>query len=199
MDQATSRQLDALAHWEGRVPWPYLDSADEPNVTIGIGCLVDSADELRALPMRRWADGELATQGEISEAFTRLRFMSGGLRPAAYRGRYYLAESDVDALALEHLRVLRAGLTGVFLRFEWLPDPAQACLVDLGWNVGAAGMRSWRCLRVALASSPPDWLRAAENCTTANPHGLVMRAARNAWRVSCMEAARVGGATPVPL
>lgn len=200
--QDLSKDLAAITRWEGRVSWPYLDNAEFPNVTIGIGCLVASVDEMRALPLRRVADGQLATAAEVGAEFVRLRLMVGGQRAAAYRGRYYLAEADIDEIAIERLRRLVAGMPAVFPAWDDLPAPAQACLLDLGWNCGLGqrpGLLGWTHLREALASSPPDWSLAAENCTTANPKKLAKRAARNAWRVDCLRAAAEGRSTPVPL
>jgi hypothetical protein len=193
--------LPLLAHWEGRIGWPYLDNAEEPNVTIGIGCLIATVDDLRALPMRRYADDEMATPAELGAEFCRVRLMPGGQRAAAYRGRYYLPATDIDALALERLHSLVSGLPAVFPAFERLPGPAQSCLIDLGWNAGLGklpGLRGWIHLRGALAEAPPNWELAAENCTMANPKNLSKRAARNGWRVSCMVAAGEGRAVPVP-
>lgn len=197
MTDADLRKILALiAHWEGRVPWPYLDNAESPNVTIGVGCLVATVDDLRALPLRRYADDQVATPSEIGAEFCRLRSILGGQRAAAYRGGYYLAEPDIDELAREFLRGIVAALPAVFPAFERLPNPAQACVCDLAWNVGVPGLRSWHRLREALAASPPDWIAAADNCSTANPQHLAGRASRNAWRVSCMNAAAEGRPTP---
>lgn len=193
------KQLEAIAHWEGRVPWPYLDSADEPNVTIGIGCLIASVDDLRALPIRRYRDDELATPAELGSEFCRLRSMRGGQRAAAYRDGLYLPESEIDALAIKRLRCMVAALPAVFPAFDSLPKAARTCLADLAWNVGVPGLRAWRRLREALGATPPDWIAAADNCTTANPGHVAGRAARNAWRVDCMNAAAEGRPTPAPL
>lgn len=196
------KQLEEIAHWEGRVPWPYLDSADEPNVTIGIGCLIATVDDLRALPLRRYRDSQLAAPEEVGAEFYRLRAMRGGMRASVYRGALYLAEPDIDALALNRLRALIAGLPAVFPAYERLPEPAQACVLDLGWNNGLGkrkGLLGWIHLRGALAADPPNWQLAAQNCTVANPDSLAKRAARNAWRVACMQAAAEGQPTPMSL
>lgn len=198
-DADLHRELAALTHWEGRVPWPYLDSAAEPNVTIGIGCLVATVDDLRALPLRRYRDDELAGPDQVGAEFCRLRSMRGGMRAAAYRDGLYLPEPDIDALALVRLAALVTGLPAVFPAYDGLPAPAQTCLLDLGWNCGIGrrpGLLGWTNLRKALGTIPTDWELAAENCTTANPNGLAKRAARNAWRVSCMQAAAEGRPTP---
>jgi len=198
-DAALAKKLTSIAVWEGRVPWPYLDNADPPNVTIGIGCLVATVDEMRALPLRRYADSRLAAPEESGAEFCRLRSTRGGQRAAAYRGTLYLPEPDIDALALGRLRRIDAELPRVFPAYAELPEAAQTCLLDLAWNVGAHALELWRHLRMALLSCPVAWGDAMENCTTANPLHLASRSARNAWRVACMQAAADGRPAPVAL
>lgn len=196
------QQVRALEHWEGRVPWPYLDSADEPNVTVGVGCLVGTVSDMAVLGLRRYSDDKPATAEDASREFCRLRAMPGGQRASAYRGGLYLPESDIDALALGRLSLMMSQMPAVFPAWSVLPSPAQACLIDLGWNLGlglAPGLRGWRNLRRALESDPPDWSTATSECTVANPQNLAKRASRNAWRVSCMQAAAEGRLTPAPL
>ena len=192
--------LRCISHWEGRIAWPYLDNAEHPNVTIGVGCLVASVDDLRELPIRRYADDALATPEELGAEFCRLRALRGGQRAAAYRGGYYLPEDAVDALAKARLTRLVEALPRVFPAFGALPPPARAALLDLSWNVGAAGLLHWTRLRAALGGCPVAWADAVANCATANPLGLTQRAARNAWRADCLRAAARGLLTvPLPL
>jgi hypothetical protein len=198
-DAELSAKLTSIACWEGRVPWPYLDSADPPNVTIGIGCLVASVDEMRDLGLLRLSDDQPATPAEAGAEFCRLRSTRGGHRPASYRGRLYLPETTIDSLALARLRRMDAELPRVFPAYEQLPDAARTCLLDLAWNVGVHGLELWRHLRAALLSDPVAWGDAIENCSTANPLHSAGRAARNAWRVACMQAAADGRKTPVAL
>ena len=191
-DEELRTALQCISHWEGRVPWPYLDNAEHPNVTIGIGCLVATVDDLRALPLRRYSDDRLATPKELGAEFCRLRAMRGGQRAAAYRGAYYLAEDAIDDLAMYRLLGMVGSLPGVFPTFEHLPPPARACLLDRAWNVGVGDLGTWKRLRGALAASPVAWDMAEANCQTANPMGLTQRAARNAWRAACFREASEG-------
>ena len=190
--EESSTVLRCISHWEGRISWPYLDNAEHPNVTIGVGCLIASVDALRALPLRRYADGAPATSEELGAEFCRLRAMPGGQRAAAYRGAYYLPEDAIDDLAAHRLRAMAEALPGVFPTFPHLPPPARACLLDLAWNVGVAGLHTWKRLRGALGASLVAWDMAEVNCQTANPLGLTQRAARNAWRAQCLRYASLG-------
>jgi len=110
-DSELSKKLASIACWEGRVPWPYLDNADPPNVTLGIGCLVASVDEMRELGLHRYSDDQPATPAEAGAEFCRLRSMRGGQRASAYRGGLYLPEPAIDALALA--RLIESQLYGV--------------------------------------------------------------------------------------
>jgi hypothetical protein len=196
----TQQVLACVAHWEGRISWPYLDNAEHPNVTIGIGCLISTVDDLRALPLRRYQDDCLTTPEESGAEFCRLRSMRGGQRAAAYRGAYYLAGDAIDDLACHKLAAARDALPSVFPTFTHLPPPAQTCLLDLAWNVGVAGLRPWKHLRGALSANPVIWDVVEANCQTANPLGLPQRAARNAWRAQCIRAAARGDVgIPTPL
>jgi len=178
--------LNELALYEGRVAWPYLDSAKPPNVTIGVGCLVPSAAALADLPLVRRAGGQPAMRDEKMLLFARLLGMSGGLRASKYRFDLQLTEAGVDALGVARLRRFLADLPIVFDGFAQYPMPAQEALLDLAWNCGLGaqppGLRSWRLLRAACARR--DWLAASRECTTTSS-----RPARNAWRVACFRAA----------
>jgi hypothetical protein len=198
-DSELSKKLASIACWEGRVPWPYLDNADPPNVTLGIGCLVASVDEMRELGLHRYSDDQPATPAEAGAEFCRLRSMRGGQRASAYRGGLYLPEPAIDALALARLRTIDSGLPRVFTAYDRLPDAARTCLIDLAWNVGVHGLELWCHLRAALLSDPVAWGDAIKNCSTANPLHSAGRASRNAWRVACMQAADDGRPAPLAL
>lgn len=175
--------LTELETHEGRVPWLYLDNAREPNVTVGVGCLVANLDDACALPFQ--CDGRLATRAEISAAWLRVRSMPGGLRANAYRYNVQLTSEAIDALAFTRMRSMLAGLPAVFPGFEVFPVGVRLALLDLAWNCGLGdypGLRGWHGLRAALERVPPDYATAAKECTTANPQKIAAREARNAWR-----------------
>lgn len=176
--------LGILERSEGRVAWLYLDNAEHPNVTVGVGCLIATVDDARRLPFRR-ADGTPATPDAIATDFFRVRSMRGGLRATAYRGDLTLTDADIDALAFTRLRHAEAALPSVFPEYGSFPLGVRQALLDLAWNVGLGawpGLRGWDRLRAALASRPPAYDVAATECTTANPDGNPWRAKRNAWR-----------------
>ena len=64
-----AKTLAALARFEGCLPHMYLDSASEPNVTVGIGCLLRSVDQAQALPFC-YSNALPASQGEVAAEFS---------------------------------------------------------------------------------------------------------------------------------
>ena len=194
-DKELRANLCELETYEGRVPHMYLDSADHPNVTVGIGCLLTSVDVACALPFQ--CNGRSATREEILEDWMRVSAMPGRLRASAYRGNLTLRDQDIDALAFSRMRAMLRDLPAVFPGFDGFPCGVRQALLDLGWNMGlgaAPGLRGWAKLREACNKVPPDWARAAQECTTKNPLNSKSREVRNAWRAQMfVDAARGEG------
>ena len=174
---------------EGRVPYMYLDNArppNGPNVTCGVGFLIASVTDAQALPWVRGSDALPASPRQIADEFIRVKSMLGGLAARKYKGPLVLMSSAIDAEGLRRLRVMAEGLRNEFPGFDGFPGQVQQCLLDLRWNAGS--LMGWAHLRQACNSVPPDWQAASEQCTTANPDNLKLRALRNQWRQSCFTA-----------
>ena len=187
-------ELDRLTPFEGRVPFMYLDNAENPNVTCGVGFLIASVDRACELPWHHLADGLPASDAEIAADFLRVASMRGGMRSDAYKGDLRLSSDDIDAEGFRLLRGFLAGLPNVFPGFSGFPDGVQQALLDLAWNCGLAapkGLAGWTHLRAACNSVPPDWPTAALQCRTANPNNSPLREHRNDWRSSMFIAAEV--------
>ena len=198
-DDDLKDELDRLEPFEGRVPWMYLDDAESPNVTTGMGFLLSSVDDACRIPWHHLDDGLPATRDEITADFLRVKAMRGGMLANAYRGNLRLSPADIDAEGFRRLRVFLAGLPYVFPGFEGFPNGVQRALLDLAWNCGLAapkGLAGWTHLRAACNSVPPNWSAAAGQCRTANPKNNPQREHRNDWRSSCFAAAAVS--TPGP-
>jgi GH24 family phage-related lysozyme (muramidase) len=168
--------------WEGCVNHMYLDSAVIPNVTIGIGCLLATADAAAQLLFRVAALGvdRRATPDEIRADFCRVKALPGGLQAARYAASsgspvVYLPEAEIAALARQRLSHAQDGLTSLFPAFENLPQAVQEVLFDLAWNLGLAGLEKFGHLRAAVLRH--DW-QAASIAT----HVRTSRSARNDWR-----------------
>ena len=197
-DDDLKAELTRLEPFEGREPFMYLDNADPPNVTTGVGFLLASDDAACALPWHHASDGLPATPDEVRADFHRVQSMRGGMMAAAYRGNLRLAPADIDAEGFRRLRVFLDGLPGVFPGFDGFPAGVQQALLDLAWNCGLAapkGLAGWTHLRAACNAVPPDWQAASEQCSTANPNKSPARTARNDWRIKCFLAEL---ATPGP-
>ena len=198
-DDDLKDELDRLRPFEATVPFMYLDNADPPNVTTGVGFLLESDDAACALPWHHASDGLPATPDEVRADFYRVWSMRGGMMANAYKGSLRLLPADIDAEGFRRLRRFLAGLPAVFPGFDGFPDGVQQTLLDLAWNCGLAapkGLAGWTHLRAACNSVPPDWQAAATQCRTANPSGNAQREHRNDWRSQQFLDAAV--ATPGP-
>jgi len=178
--------LTQIETYEGRVPWLYQDSADHPNVTLGVGCLIASVEEACALPfVNRWTNA-LAPREEIATDFLRVKSMRGGMLAAKYRGAIRLSETAIDQLGFTRLRTFLADLRAIFPGYDGFPSGPRQALLDLAWNTGTGnkrpGLRTWTHLLTACNRIPPEWPTAAKECRTANPDRLPARETRNDWR-----------------
>jgi len=198
-DDELKAELDRLEPFEGRTGFMYLDNAEHPNVTCGVGFLLASVDDACRLPWHHLDDGLPATRDEIVADFLRVQGMRGGMRADAYKGGLRLSQPDIDTEGFRRLRVMLKGLPFVFPGFDGFPDGVQQALLDLAWNCGLAaphGLGGWTHLKAACNAAPPDWQAAASQCRTANPDNNPNREHRNDWRSSCFLAACA--ATPGP-
>ena len=191
-DEDLKPVLDELQVYEGRVPHMYLDTAEAPNVTVGVGCLIHNVDAALKLPFHHSGDGVRAAPDEISHDYFRVRAMPGGLLAQKYKGDLRLSDADIDGLGFTRLRTFLARLPEVFPAYEAFPVSVKQVLLDLAWNVGlgapassahaATGLHAWLGLRASCEAR--DWLEGAHHCTTANPDHIPAREQRNQWRVS---------------
>jgi hypothetical protein len=189
-EEALARIVAELERWESRTNYLYQDSADPPNVTIGVGCLVRSPVAAVELPFVAAPTGRPATDAEKSAEFARVSAMPGGRHAHYYQARppslvLYLEDGEVTALAVSRLReVFLPGLRDTFQRFDAFPEPAQAALIDMAWNLGIAGLCKFQLFLGACNAL--DWPSAAQQC-----HVSSSRYTRNAWRAAkLLEAAR---------
>lgn len=177
-EQQLTQLVDNLRRFEGASPWMYLDTANPPRVTVGIGVMLPNVGAAVALPFQRVDLNRGATETEIAAAYGRVCEMRGGLGLGAYRVEppIELPPEEVTALAVRRLNeVFLPGLSRMESGFEWLPWPAQQVLVDMAWNIGIGGLRQFH--RLAMAVQAKDWQRAA-----VESHVSTSRPARNDWR-----------------
>jgi hypothetical protein len=208
-DDDLKAELDRLEPFEGRCPWMYLDNAEHPNVTCGVGYLLASVDDAAWLPWHHLDDGLPASRDEITADFLRVQGMRGGMLAASYKGNLRLAPNDIDAEGIRRLRAMIAKLQEEFPGYDGFPAGVQASLLDLRWNVGS--LLGWHHLRAACNSVPPNWANkiddgtiegkidptsAACQCRTANPSGNAQREHRNDWRSQAFLDAAVASTIP---
>lgn len=122
-----------IAEHEGRRRHVYTCTAGHPSV--GVGFNLDRPD----------ARARLAAVGADFEAVR--------------SGRADLTEEQVDRLLDVTLAEAITGASGLVAGFADLPETAQAVLVDMVFNLGAAGVRKFRRMLAAVARR--DWSAAA--------------------------------------
>jgi GH24 family phage-related lysozyme (muramidase) len=166
-----------LRRFEGACPWMYLDTANPPCVTVGIGVMLPDVGAAVALPFERADLGRPATEAEIFIAYGTVRGMRGGFGVSAYKLEppIELPPEEVTALAVRRLNdVFLPGLERMYL-VSALPWPAQQVLVDMAWNLGMTGLQGFH--KMLNAITRRDWEQAA-----VESHVSTSRPARNEWR-----------------
>ncbi len=180
--------LPDILRWEDAVPHMYRDILGW--ATIGIGFLVRDADEALDLPLFNVTEGRPATPAEKTREFQRVMSCARGMRASGYRAlkgpRLEMLPADIETRALKRLATeFLPGIRKLLPGFDAFPEAAQACLVDMAWNLGigrpaspdhkATGLHGFPSL--LAASNRGDWAEAAQHC-----HVATSRDERNAWR-----------------
>ena len=150
---SSSAQWDFTAKFEGIVPHLYLDTRG--NVTCGVGFLVKTEAELVRLP---WSsveaarmDWQLVSRAEPSKP-------ASFYRPLC---KARLREIDMRRLFDLHVQAFRKQIDPAWHLNQW-PECVQIALVDMAFNLGAAGLNKYRKLQVAVFAR--QWAIAAAEC-----------------------------------
>jgi GH24 family phage-related lysozyme (muramidase) len=151
-----------IRHWEGSVPWLYLDTRGF--VTVAVGNLLSTASAAMALPFVVDRNGTTvpAFSHEINDDYARVSRMSPGLSARAYRSPSspILLDEDIDILLNRRLTSeFLPGLERMYPGFDRFPRPAQSALLDLAFNLGLGGLGKFHRLGAAVARR--DWDTAA--------------------------------------
>lgn len=72
-----------------------------------------------------------------------------------------LTTAQVDALLAKDLAACEKDLKSLFTDYASFPEAAQAVLMDLRFNLGAAGLRKWP--KTLASFKAHDWAAAADN------------------------------------
>lgn len=178
MEQTLINILKALEIFEGKVPFMYLDNAKPPNVTVGIGCLLKNVDVACRLPFVNGTTNTAATEAEIMADFNRVYNMPGGLIAKKYKGNLYLQDDAIYDLGVAKLNTdFLPGLHRLCPSFDSFPEPCQAALIDMAWNLGMGGLAKFQ--KLITACNNNDWNTASQQCSV-----KTSRADRNNWRSS---------------
>lgn len=162
-----------LEHFEGAIPWMYLDTRGL--VTVGIGCMIPTVRDAVTYPFQGAQSG--ATAEEISEDFARVSRM-----PPGHASSFYRTPSSVTLLADDIRNITWSRLVGEFVPnlinlchdFENFPPSAKRALVDMIWNLGQHGLAKFHHLLADVNIG--SWRAAAPEC-----HRSTCREERNAW------------------
>lgn len=170
--------LERTQRHEGLSVWPYLDTAnDGPRVTIGVGHMVPKLATFKALPLVG-LDNQGAADDVVESAWTTLQGLVAEQKAHGYKSDYFESKTNVRLPLAEATKLLSVDLEGAitaleraFSNFGSFPVPAQAALIDLMFNIGAARFveGKWPSLFAAVRATPPKWDVAAEESSRKPP------------------------------
>ena len=137
--------------------------------TVGLGCLVESAEASVALPWHL-ASGAFAGVGDVRDDWARVMAMPPGLAASAYGDPdgLYLPVDAVDALALARLDADVAELERHLGPLDALPTQAQQVAASIAWACGADWPATWPHLVAAYRAR--DWAAALAPEVPARAH-----------------------------
>ena len=141
---------------EGRVPWLYRDSGPEGRITTGVGHLVPDFAACQVLPFQPPITG-----AEWAQLLTEPRGCKAGFYQAVTKGR--LSDSAIDDLLGADISAVTSALSSRLILFGTYPDGVQAALVDMAFNLGAAGLTKGY-PKLMAAVQRQDWATCAAEC-----------------------------------
>jgi hypothetical protein len=157
-------------------------------VATGAGHALPTVEAAIALPWCHRATGLAATPAEIGRAFVRVRALGRREKTLSYRlaSGLMLPPGIAGGLAIGRVeREVLPGLRHLFRDFDRYPLPARRALVDMGYDLGLAGLARFRNLIASCAQR--DFASAANGC-----HRRGGREMRNAaTRFLFLEAANI--------
>jgi len=148
---------DRILSEESLITWMYLDTADPPVVTCGIGHALFILEDCLALP---WNQPKTVVQRDYQT-------IAG--KPPGYRAEWYrqfttarlaeifvrdLLERDIE----RQIKILRCH----FHRYRDYPEPVQEALGDMAFQLGGNFPRTWPQFSQSVRNE--DWARAAAYC-----------------------------------
>jgi GH24 family phage-related lysozyme (muramidase) len=173
MSTYLDQSLAQLEHFEGAIPWMYLDTRG--HVTVGVGLMLPDVEAAQRLAFAT-ANG-VSSADEVAAEFERVHGLPMG-RPAPFYRQPGAPELPAAAIADVLRQVLEgfdAELRGHFDGYDSFPDPIKLALLDMIYNLGPDGLfKGYPRLCAAVAAG--NWAAAAAGCHRNGPG-----AERNQW------------------
>ena len=174
------KALEFISEHEGKIPWIYLDTRG--NVTVGVGLMLPNINAALAQPFKiKGMGGDLpATHEQVENDWNRIQSMPIGLAAHAYEcmSSVFLEDLDIQANLSNYVKTeeaaIRAGLAG----YDSFPDDAKIALLDMGYNLGSAGLLHGY-PHLCAACVAKNWKLASQECQRGG-----IGTTRNSWTVS---------------
>lgn len=151
-----------LDRFEGKIPWPYVDTTG--HVTVGVGCMIPSLSEFESM---KW-EGGIGTVSLLDEWRT-LKAATPGLMAAAYKSltSLVLPNDEIDRLRDQRIASMESDVIQAVPGVSALPQNAIQCVCDMAFNLGVSKLHSEffapGC-HFGPAVFAGDWQAAAKEC-----------------------------------
>lgn len=146
--------------FEGNTSYPYLDSAQNPNVTIGCGINIDSTPDIQL--QNRHTGIDLSKE----EQHKQLNLLKSSYRPN-HRASYYENKSDIGISDTEHERIIKEKYADAFKnvkneypKFNSYNPSQQDALLDMNYNLGSTEFNKYKLMKKAIIDD--NWEEAAK-------------------------------------
>ena len=179
---------------EGRIPHLYRDTNLKGLITIGIGCVVFTLDNAKALALQNPATHLAATATEKAAEWKLIHEQKFGqtvtARSFSKVMKLTLPDPDIDSLFKTRILEFDASLRSIFgAKYDTFPDPAREALLDMIFNLGKRGLL--RLTPFIKSVQAEDWAAAAPQS-----HRLKSGSRNKLVRDLLLQAAALKAATP---
>ncbi|SRR5579871_4897031 len=187
---AISALLEVVPQFEGNISHMYLDTAGL--VTAGIGHMIPHVAAAQQIPFVVRATGAPAAVDHIAADYRAVAAAQKGQPMQVYQRITACILADGWAIRDAAFRLRNEFfplLSAAYPDLDTYPLPAQVALLDMIYNLGAAGLAKFRHLHSSIEAK--DWAAAARQC-----HRMGIQASRNEWTAQQFMAA--AGVNPAP-
>ena len=148
---------DRILSEESLTTWMYLDTADPPVVTCGVGHALFILEDCLALP---WNQPKAVVERDY-------QIIAG--KSSGYRAEWYQQFTTARLTGIFVRELLERDiarqvsiLRGQFPHFKGYPPEAQEALADMAFNLGGNFPKTWSKFSQAVRNE--DWAQAAASC-----------------------------------